>query len=193
MAAYKDGRSGVGSAAMAMRFPSPSQRLFQAGAPAGAQTAGDGAIRPFQRSLPMLLMLGREAVMQRFRPHLRRHDLTEQQWRIVRVLSETPATDMLSLSERSLIQPSSLSRTVKLLVTRKLVTRHVDREDQRRILVSLTASGRRLFRLMAKESVGIYAVLERDIGPERMADIYRLLDEVIEILGAPANGIAEEP
>ncbi len=143
------------------------------------------AIRPFQRSLPMMLMLAREAVMQRFRPHLRGHDMTEQQWRIVRVLAETDEMDMLSLSARSLIQPSSLSRTIPLLVARGLVDRRGDDGDQRRILVSLTTEGRRLFRTMSEESVQIYAALEADIGPDRIADIYRLLGEVIAVCGAP--------
>ena len=54
-------------------------------------------MRPFQRSLPMQLMLAREAVMQRFRPHLNEHGLTDQQWRIVRALSEVEAMDIAAL------------------------------------------------------------------------------------------------
>ncbi len=46
------------------------------------------SMRPFERSLPMQLMLAREAVMQRFRPHLNARGLTDQQWRIVRALNE---------------------------------------------------------------------------------------------------------
>ena len=42
----------------------------------------------FEHSLPMMLLRAREAVMGRFRPMLREFDLTEQQWRIIRVLAE---------------------------------------------------------------------------------------------------------
>ena len=48
-------------------------------------------MRPFQRSLPMQLMLAREAVMQRFRPHLTANGMTDQQWRIIRALNEVEA------------------------------------------------------------------------------------------------------
>ena len=44
--------------------------------------------RPFARSLPMQLMRARELVMRHFRPHLHDHDLTDQQWRIIRALTE---------------------------------------------------------------------------------------------------------
>jgi homoprotocatechuate degradation regulator HpaR len=77
--------------------------------------------RPFNRSLPLMLMKAREGVMQRFRPHLRSHDITEQQWRILRVLAEQTTADMLELATRCCIHPPSLSRTVPLLATRGLV------------------------------------------------------------------------
>jgi homoprotocatechuate degradation regulator HpaR len=177
---------------------SPARPKAESRAPRGnaagtADQAGGASIRPFQRSLPMLLMLAREAVMQRFRTHLRAHNMTEQQWRIIRVLAETDGADMLSLSARSLIQPSSLSRTIPLLVQRGIVTRRADHGDQRRILVSLTGRGKQLFRVMSEESVGIYASLEADIGPRRIADLYRLLDDMIEAIGFQPTDTAEEP
>ncbi|MGH7006661.1 MAG: hypothetical protein ACREIP_22160, partial [Alphaproteobacteria bacterium] len=42
---------------------------------------GDFPMRAFSRSLPMQLLRAREAVMQRFRPMLHQHGVTEQQWR----------------------------------------------------------------------------------------------------------------
>ena len=44
-------------------------------------------MRDFSRSLPMSLLRAREAVMRHFRPSLRDHGLTEQQWRILRALA----------------------------------------------------------------------------------------------------------
>ena len=147
-------------------------------------------IRSFGRSLPMLLMRAREAVMQRFRPHLRNHDVTEQQWRILRVLAEQKTADMFDLSVRCSIQPPSLSRTIPLLVERGLVNRSNHGGDQRRILVSLTAQGRSLFRTMSAESAQIYAKLESDIGTPRLAELYRVLDDLIAVAEAESN---EEP
>lgn len=66
-------------------------------------------IRPFDRSLPMQLLRARDAVMQHFRPHLRGHGITEQQWRVLRVLAAARLLEILEISERCCILPASLS------------------------------------------------------------------------------------
>jgi len=43
-------------------------------------------LRDFQKNLPMALLRARESVMSHFRPILRDHDITEQQWRVIRAL-----------------------------------------------------------------------------------------------------------
>ena len=48
--------------------------------------SSDIPMRSFGQSLPMELLKAREAAMARFRPMLRGHGLTEQQWRCLRVL-----------------------------------------------------------------------------------------------------------
>ena len=136
-------------------------------------------LRRFEQSLPMLLMRSREALMQHFRPRLRAHDLTEQQWRILRVLAEFDNVDMLDLSIQCCIQPPSLSRTIPLLMQRGLVSRRHDDNDQRRILVNLTDDGREQFRLMSIEMAAIYSRLESMIGKQRMQGIYTILNEMI--------------
>lgn len=44
-------------------------------------------------SLTIALLQAREAAMAYFRPIVKRHNLTEQQWRIVRILAERPSMD----------------------------------------------------------------------------------------------------
>jgi homoprotocatechuate degradation regulator HpaR len=147
-----------------------------------------GAMRPFARSLPMQLMRAREAVMQRFRPHLHAHGLTDQQWRIIRVLVEVPALEILDLSERCGIHPASLSRILPKLDAEGIVVRRPNPQDQRRILVSLAPRGRGIFSEIAPQSEAVYAEIARDIGPERLAELYRLVDEVVEALARPKAG-----
>ncbi|MFN3348673.1 homoprotocatechuate degradation operon regulator HpaR [Pseudorhodoplanes sp.] len=142
-------------------------------------------MRPFQRSLPMQLMLAREAVMQRFRPHLNAHGLTDQQWRIIRALNEVEALDIAALSRACCLHTASLSRTLPNLEAEGLIARRANKDDQRRVSVSLTAKGRRLFETVAPQSEAIYAQLAREIGPQRLEQVYGLLDEVIGILQKP--------
>jgi homoprotocatechuate degradation regulator HpaR len=148
--------------------------------------------RPFNQSLPMMLMKAREGVMRRFRPHLRSHGLTDQQWRILRALAEENRIELLELSNRCMIQPPSLSRTVPALAERGLVFREDHPSDRRRTLVSLTDEGRELFEVMSAESARIYQQLTDDIGgAEKLAEIYRLLRELIdEVEGSAGDDVA---
>jgi DNA-binding MarR family transcriptional regulator len=65
------------------------------------------------------------------------------------------------------------------LVRAGLIARKNHREDQRRVVVSITPRGRKVFRLAAPESEQIYAAMEREIGAAKLRDLYRLLDDVI--------------
>ena len=54
-----------------------------------------------RRTLPMVLPRAGEAVTERFRPMPSLHDVSEQRWRVLRVLRETGTTDaVLSMSAR---------------------------------------------------------------------------------------------
>ncbi|MET0867233.1 MAG: homoprotocatechuate degradation operon regulator HpaR [Pseudorhodoplanes sp.] len=143
------------------------------------------SMRPFERSLPMQLMLAREAVMQRFRPHLTTRGLTDQQWRIVRALNEVETIEIADLGRVCCLHAASLSRILPKLEQDGLIARKISKSDQRRVIVSLTAKGRRLFDEVAPESEEIYSTLAREIGPARLDRIYSLLDEVIGILARP--------
>lgn len=136
-------------------------------------------MRPFERSLPMQLMLAREAVMQRFRPHLNAHGLTDQQWRIIRALNEVPELEIVELGKRCCLHAASLSRILPNMERDGLLSRRANKDDQRRVIVSLTAGGRRLFEIVAPKSEAIYAALARDIGVQKLEQIYTLLDDVI--------------
>ena len=145
-----------------------------------ASASDDAVIRPFERSLPMLLMRTREAVMHRFRPHLRHHGLTEQQWRILRVLAEREAMEMQDLATYCCIQAPSLSRTIPALDERGLVRRKAHASDQRRVVVELAEAGRDLFAAMSEESERIYAGLAAEVGEKRMARLYNVVEDFLE-------------
>jgi homoprotocatechuate degradation regulator HpaR len=147
-------------------------------------------LRPFQRSLPMQMMLAREAVMHRFRPHLHANGLTDQQWRIIRALNEVEALDIAALGRACCLHTASLSRILPKLEADGLLSRRANEKDQRRISVSLTARGRRLFDRVAPQSEAIYETLAREIGPARLEQIYALLDDVIGVLKKPARSAA---
>ncbi len=132
-------------------------------------------MREFSRSLPMLLLRGREAVMRHFRPLLRAHGLSEQQWRILRVLAAAEAIEVTELAERAFLLGPSLSRMLRDLEARKLVTRKLVKDDQRRSTVSITAKGSKLIAAVAPFSEAIYAEITRRTGGDRLAELQDLL------------------
>lgn len=127
--------------------------------------------------------------MHRFRPHLRQHGLTEQQWRILRALAERSEMEMLDLAVQCCIAPPSLSRTIPALVERGLVKRKVNPNDQRRMVVRLTPAGQALFKAMSQESERIYAGITQEVGDEQMARLYQVLEGFLAIIETePAAG-----
>ena len=80
-------------------------------------------MREFSRSLPMSLLRAREAVMRHFRPSLRNHGLTEQQWRILRALASIDAIEVTELAHVAFLLGPSLSRILRDLEARHLIER----------------------------------------------------------------------
>ncbi|TMV89985.1 homoprotocatechuate degradation operon regulator HpaR [Thioclava sp. BHET1] len=127
------------------------------------------------RSLPIALLRARERVMERFRPLLNAHDVTEQQWRVMRVLRESGPLDAKTLAERACVLAPSLTRMLRSLETRGLISTQRDAEDRRRTRVVLNPRGEAILHAAAPQSAKIYAQLEAELGAER---IERLLDEL---------------
>ena len=83
----------------------------------------DHILREFDRSLPMTMLKAREAVMRKFMPALREHDLSAQQWRVLRALNEAKSRDASEIADQCAILMPSLSRILRNLENRKLIRR----------------------------------------------------------------------
>lgn len=130
------------------------------------------------RSLPIALLRAREAVMAQFRPVLATQDVTEQQWRVIRVLAETSAVDATELAERACILAPSLTRILKTLEERGVIARNRDQVDGRRLLLSLTPKGFDIIHAVSPSSKRVYADLETRYGRERLDRLLDLLGEL---------------
>jgi homoprotocatechuate degradation regulator HpaR len=125
----------------------------------------------------MELLKAREAAMARFRPALREWGLTEQQWRVIRALSEYQPLDASELATRSFLLAPSLTRILKNLENQGLITRSADSSDQRKQVVSLSSKGQQRFDQAAPESEALYAEIETEFGVDRLELLYELLSE----------------
>lgn len=145
-------------------------------------------MRDFKHSLPMELLKAREAAMARFRPMLRQHGLTEQQWRVIRALAEFRKISAGELAQQSFLLAPSLTRILQHLEREKIVKRSSDSHDQRRSTFVLSVKGQRLFAEVAPDSEALYAEIERDFGRRKFDELYELLSEFTEFL---ATGTAD--
>ncbi len=137
------------------------------------------AMREFSESLPMALLQAREAAMQLFRPLLGEHDLTEQQWRVLRALSASPAPlEVGAIVDATFLLAPSLSRILKDLETRSLVKRSAVATDQRRAEIALTAHGYDLVAAVAPRSEAIYNQIEAAFGDKALKRLLRQLADL---------------
>jgi homoprotocatechuate degradation regulator HpaR len=132
-------------------------------------------MREFSRSLPMSLLRAREAVMRQFRPSLRRHDLTEQQWRILRALAAIDAIEVTELARTAFLLGPSLSRILRDLDARGLIERKTAKTDLRRGVISISEKGLRLMEVVAPSSEAIYAAITRRYGVKKLAELQDML------------------
>jgi len=122
-------------------------------------------MRDFSASLPMALLQAREASMRLFRPLLAEHDLTEQQWRVLRALAaSSDPLEVGQIVDATFLLAPSLSRILKDLDARSLVVRSPVPNDQRRAEISLTRQGRDLVATVAPRSESIYNQIEASFG-----------------------------
>src|SRR5580692_1019037 len=132
-------------------------------------------MREFSRSLPMSLLRAREAVMRHFRPSLRQHGLTEQQWRILRALASIDAIEVTELARVAFLLGPSLSRILRDLEARHLIERRAAKADLRRGVVSISAKGLKLIEAVAPSSEAIYAAMTRRYGARKLTDLQEML------------------
>ena len=132
-------------------------------------------MREFSRSLPMSLLRAREAVMRQFRPSLRHHGLTEQQWRILRALTSVDEIEVTELAHVAFLLGPSLSRILRDLEARQLIERRVAQNDLRRAVVSISAKGLKLIEAVAPTSEAIYAAITKRYGARRLAELQEML------------------
>jgi homoprotocatechuate degradation regulator HpaR len=137
---------------------------------------------PFvHRNLPRLLLQAREAVMAHTRPSLREHGLSDQQWRVLRVLGEHGMVETGRVAREAFILGPSLTGVLARMERDGLIRRARDPADQRRTVVEATAKGMRMVQQLSHSIEAHYAWMEKSLGKQKLSQLYVLLDEVIEL------------
>ncbi|BAN53755.1 MULTISPECIES: homoprotocatechuate degradation operon regulator HpaR [Pseudomonas] len=134
-----------------------------------------------QPSLTLSLLQAREAAMAFFRPLLNQHDLTEQQWRVIRILKQHGELENYQLAELACILKPSMTGVLGRLERDGLVRRQKAAQDQRRVFVSLTEGGEACFASMKEGMEANYQKIQAQFGEEKLQQLMGLLNDLKRI------------
>lgn len=137
----------------------------------------------FDNSLPMILHRTLDATMPDYRELFARYNLTEQQWRVLRVLWSSQQVTSVELSNRTLIPAPSLVGIIDRLERKDLVTRVRSVEDRRAVFVVATAKGTALEEEVSPQ----VAEIDQRLRASVTAEEWLMMEQVLEKISAGAS------
>jgi homoprotocatechuate degradation regulator HpaR len=132
----------------------------------------------------MVLLRAREAVIEPVRAALRVHGLTDQQWRVLRVLGTSEGMETTELARAVFMHAPSVTRIVRDLVARGYLSRRPHPKDRRVHIVALAPGGRELIDRLGPVIMALGAQMRDSYGPEKLEALRAMLLELIEVAQA---------
>ena len=139
------------------------------------------ALPTTNRSLPIALLRARERVMGPIRALLSDVDLTEQQWRVLRVVQESGAIDPTQIAEQACLLLPSLTRILQKLEDKKMISRTRDKQDLRKQVITITSAGESIIANNLEASLVLVAKTRAKMGEDRYEALLDLLNELDQI------------
>ena len=137
------------------------------------------------RNLPRLLLEAREAVMLHTRPALREHGLSDQQWRVLRVLGEhadeAGGIETGRVAREAYLLGPSLTGVLARMERDGLIERERCPQDARRTVVRATSDGLTKVQALSQIIEAHYVWMEQQLGKTKLTALYNLLDQVIAL------------
>ena len=137
------------------------------------------------RNLPRLLLEAREAVMLHTRPSLREHGLSDQQWRVLRVLGEhaheSGGVETGRVATEAFLLGPSLTGVLARMERDGLIERQRCPQDARRTVVRATALGLAKVQALSQTIEAHYSWMAEHLGSSQLTALYNLLDQLIAL------------
>ena len=133
---------------------------------------------PTARSLPIALIRARETAMAPIRKMLARTGLTEQQWRVLRVLVEKGPLDNSRLAAHASLLLPSVTRILQSMRERGLVQQVHDPHDRRRMIVTITDAGQKIIDDNSEQARKIVEGYKARLGAARYETLLDLLADL---------------
>ena len=144
------------------------------------QSIDQNLVKMFEtrKSLTIALLRAREALMLSFRPMLAKHNFTEQQWRVLRVLGEKGPSDAGHLAQQACILSPSLSRIINKLIENQFIIKELDEKDKRKIVLKISEIGMIALEKIKPEYLAILKSIQKKFGEEKLSTLLDLLSEI---------------
>ena len=132
-------------------------------------------------SINIGLIQAREALMTQFRPILNQANITDQQWRIIRLLAENGTLDFQDLANKACILRPSLTGILTRLEKAGMAVRLKPSNDKRRVFLKLTQEGEKLYQSIGEKVDERYDAIENVFSKEKLEKLKELLTELAMI------------
>ena len=131
-----------------------------------------------RQSLTIHLLRVREKIRKDFLPVLAEFKLSNQQWRILRLLYDNGVAGVSQIAEECVLMQPSVVKMVPRMESQGLVRRQKVEGDRRRTDVAITDKGRALVEQILPYLDKRYEQLEKRLGAELLDRLCAVLDEV---------------
>lgn len=138
-------------------------------------------------SLNLSLIQAREALMIQFRPILNQANLSDQQWRVIRLLAENGSLDFQDLVKQTCILAPSLTGILSRLEKSNLLKRKRNKHDQRRVLLSLSKAGEEMYHRIVSQIDARYDAIESALSKDTIEQLHHLLAQLAQLSILPNN------
>lgn len=140
-----------------------------------------GTARFVDDYLGHLLGQANYALAKDFDAHLRAAGLSSIEWRALAALHDGEPLTVSQLAQQILSKQPTVTKLVQRMAEQGWLVLHADANDQRRTLVSATASGRRLVRPLVDEARQHEARMLRALGPAEQLALKKLLEKLAQL------------
>jgi len=135
-------------------------------------------MQPFDNSFPMLANRALDAVMPAYRELFARYGVTEQQWRVLRVIWTSENVTSARLSQRTLLSPPSLVNIIDRLEKKGLVTRIRNADDRRQTFIVASEKGRQLQQEVTPQVTEIQQLIQSFVSEEEWLALDVILSKI---------------
>lgn len=104
--------------------------------------------------------------------------ITEQQWRVLRVLQEGGAMEPTRIADQACLLLPSLTRILQKLEEKDMIARRPDQEDRRKQIVRITDKGNDVIYANLETSIALMEGVRDRMGPDRYDALLDLLNEL---------------